>query len=260
MSSRPVWSDTLEPADSSTLSSLIGIDVAYTSPNSNSLKSKTKKRPLQKGHSITETEALARPAIPLPGRPVPIRDDELYADGVHPFGKDVTADPSLTNNAHSRSITIGNGHTNEDDPTRASEHERTFTSEQEEMTMEDDVDEEDTKDVEGEVEELQSLALDFLRKYIKRFDGDRAEVFGAYSEDAVFSYRVNGESQSGLVGFVPEGKLHQRSGLMEHTKLFQRPAYRPWPHSRPAPDYPSVNVFQHRLQILCATAACGDGL
>lgn len=250
MSSRPVWSDTLEPADSSTLSSLIGIDMAYTSPNSNSLKSKTKKRPLQKGHSITETEALARPAIPLPGRPVPIRDDELYTDGAHPFGEGVTADPSLTNNAHSGSITIGNGHSNEGDPSRAADQ----------MTMEDDVDEEDTKDIEGEVEELQGLALDFLRKYIKRFDGDRAEVFDAYSEDAVFSYRANGESQPSLVGFVPEGKLHQCTVLTEHTNLLQRPAYQPWPHSRPAPDCPSVNVFQHCLQILCAAAACGDGL
>lgn len=54
------------------------------------------------------------------------------------------------------------------------------------------------------------IKADAVCRYIKRFDGDRHELAEAYSEDAVFSYRLEKVKGGGipldLMEFAPMSK------------------------------------------------------
>ncbi|KAL5513019.1 hypothetical protein ACEPAH_3417 [Sanghuangporus vaninii] len=47
------------------------------------------------------------------------------------------------------------------------------------------------KELERQATELEDLAIEFLRKYVRTFDTNRAELSGAYAHNALFSYSVH---------------------------------------------------------------------
>lgn len=141
-------------------------ELAYTADAQKQKHYMNSKRKKRKDRSIAETPAelgsLSRPPVIPAGRRSPVQDMDLYIGEGHVLGKDVTAEQRHKELANAHLENASMSHVNVDPP-RASSHERTSESGRL-ITMEDD--EEVTKDADddGEVEELQSAALDFLRK------------------------------------------------------------------------------------------------